>query len=145
MVKVNKLAIEAVDSGINLDVDGAPEGIHIEYSILPEVIAAMVAEAVAGQKDHLEVKDETPPCKGFEIPPAPSWDRMPGVQAEAAESRERIAVEIAGARVVLEEHEEKGDEICLTVVESGKTIRMSPLAAEIVASALLLVLQAYER
>lgn len=41
MQKVKKLNIQADANGINLDVDGAPEGIHIEYEILPEVLAAI--------------------------------------------------------------------------------------------------------
>lgn len=44
-VKINKLNIEATATGINLDIDGAPEGIHIEYKILPNVVAAVMRES----------------------------------------------------------------------------------------------------
>lgn len=37
-MKINKLTVEAIDSGVNLHVDGAPEGIHIEWEILPQVL-----------------------------------------------------------------------------------------------------------
>lgn len=37
-MKIEKLNIERAATGINLDVDGAPEGIHIEWEILPQVI-----------------------------------------------------------------------------------------------------------
>ncbi|MBV7302917.1 hypothetical protein [Corynebacterium sp. TAE3-ERU2] len=43
--KIHKLNIEAADTGIDLNVDGAPEGIHIEYEILTAVMAAMAKEA----------------------------------------------------------------------------------------------------
>lgn len=44
--KIEKLNIEAAETGILIDVDGAPEGINIEYQILPEVIATLVEEAL---------------------------------------------------------------------------------------------------
>ena len=44
--KIHKLNIVPDDSGINIDVDGASEGIHIEYKILPEVIGALVGEVL---------------------------------------------------------------------------------------------------
>ena len=44
--KIKKLDIEAAETGIILDIDGAPEGINIEYQILPEVIATLVEEAL---------------------------------------------------------------------------------------------------
>lgn len=44
--RIEKLTIEAAETGIILDIDGAPEGINIEYQILPEVIATLVEEAL---------------------------------------------------------------------------------------------------
>lgn len=44
--KIEKLSIEAAETGILIDVDGAPEGINIEYEILPTVIAALTKEAL---------------------------------------------------------------------------------------------------
>lgn len=44
--KICKLNIAPDDSGINIDVDGASEGIHIEYKILPDVIEALVENAL---------------------------------------------------------------------------------------------------
>ncbi|ACR18359.1 hypothetical protein I6J22_08865 [Corynebacterium kroppenstedtii] len=44
MRKVAKLNIEADSLGINLNIDGAPEGILIEYEILPKVAKAVLAE-----------------------------------------------------------------------------------------------------
>ncbi|MDN6199346.1 hypothetical protein [Corynebacterium flavescens] len=37
-MKVEKLNIAPTDGGVNLDVDGAPEGIHLEWKILPQVL-----------------------------------------------------------------------------------------------------------
>lgn len=48
--KIKKLNIEAAETGILLDVDGAPEGINIEYEILPTVIAALTKEALEHRK-----------------------------------------------------------------------------------------------
>ena len=42
-MKIKKLNIEEAESGVNLDVEGAPEGIHIEWEILPQVIQALAA------------------------------------------------------------------------------------------------------
>ena len=42
-MKIEKLNIEPAATGINLDVDGAPEGIHIEWEILPQVIHQLQA------------------------------------------------------------------------------------------------------
>ncbi|CAB0574554.1 hypothetical protein CIP107580_01828 [Corynebacterium diphtheriae] len=44
--KIHKLNIEPAGSGINIDVDGATEGIHIEYKILPDFVEALVSEAL---------------------------------------------------------------------------------------------------
>nr|DAU54439.1 MAG TPA: hypothetical protein [Caudoviricetes sp.] len=44
--KICKLNIAPDESGINIDVDGASEGIHIEYKILPDVIEALVENAL---------------------------------------------------------------------------------------------------
>lgn len=44
--KIEKLNIEAAETGILIDIDGAPEGINIEYEILPTVIAALTKEAL---------------------------------------------------------------------------------------------------
>ncbi|QPK78306.1 hypothetical protein G7Y31_06870 [Corynebacterium lizhenjunii] len=44
--KVEKLNVEGTPSGVNIDVDDAPEGIHIEYRILPDVLAAICAETL---------------------------------------------------------------------------------------------------
>ena len=44
--KVEKLRIEATAGGINLDVEGAPEGIHIEYEILPRVLGVIISQMV---------------------------------------------------------------------------------------------------
>ena len=46
MKKIHKLSVNAVETGVQLDIDGAPEGINIEYEILPEVIAAVIEEIV---------------------------------------------------------------------------------------------------
>lgn len=51
MQRINKLNIEATSTGVNLDVDGAPEGIHIEYSILPDVVAAITKAALEHQQE----------------------------------------------------------------------------------------------
>lgn len=48
--KIEKLNIEAAETGILIDVDGAPEGINIEYEILPDVVAAIVEEALEHRK-----------------------------------------------------------------------------------------------
>lgn len=48
--KIKKLNIEAAETGILLDIDGAPEGINIEYQILPDVVAAIVEEALEHRK-----------------------------------------------------------------------------------------------
>lgn len=48
--KVAKLNIEGTDTGINIDVDGASEGIHIEYEILANVMAVIVQEALDATK-----------------------------------------------------------------------------------------------
>lgn len=40
-MKIEKLNIEEVETGVNLDVEGAPEGIHIEWEILPQVIRTL--------------------------------------------------------------------------------------------------------
>ena len=47
MRKVAKLKVEADALGINLNIDGAPEGILIEYEILPKVAKAVLAEILA--------------------------------------------------------------------------------------------------
>lgn len=39
--------IEANDCGINLDIEGAPEGIHIEYEILPRVLEVIVSQIIS--------------------------------------------------------------------------------------------------
>lgn len=44
--KIKKLNIEAAETGILIDVDGAPEGINLEYQILPDIIAALTKEAL---------------------------------------------------------------------------------------------------
>lgn len=48
--KIEKLNIEAAETGILIDVDGAPEGINLEYQILPDVVAAIVEEALEHRK-----------------------------------------------------------------------------------------------
>ena len=48
--KIRTLNIEAAETGILIDVDGAPEGINLEYEILPDVIAALVEEALEHRK-----------------------------------------------------------------------------------------------
>lgn len=48
-MKIAKLNINPTSTGINLDVDGAPEGIHIEYEILPDVLAA-ITKCVLGNQ-----------------------------------------------------------------------------------------------
>lgn len=50
MRKVAKLNIEADSLGINLNIDGAPEGILIEYEILPKVAKAVLAEILDWQQ-----------------------------------------------------------------------------------------------
>ncbi|WP_318758551.1 hypothetical protein [Corynebacterium sp. SFY-K9] len=50
MRKVAKLSIEADSLGINLNIDGAPEGILIEYEIVPKVAKAVLAETLDRQK-----------------------------------------------------------------------------------------------
>lgn len=52
MTRVRKLNIEATDTGVNLDIEGAPEGIHIEYNILPDTIAAITKAALEHQQGH---------------------------------------------------------------------------------------------
>lgn len=42
IMKIKKLNIEPVETGINLDVDGAPEGIHIEWELVPQVAAILM-------------------------------------------------------------------------------------------------------
>lgn len=37
-MKIHKLSIEETETGVNLDAEGAPEGIHIEWEILPKVL-----------------------------------------------------------------------------------------------------------
>lgn len=48
-MKIAKLNINCTETGINLDVDGAPEGIHIEYEILPDITKALM-ECVLGNQ-----------------------------------------------------------------------------------------------
>lgn len=48
-MKIEKLNITATDTGINLDVDGAPEGIHIEFTILPDVAKAIMECTLSSQ------------------------------------------------------------------------------------------------
>ncbi|WOT02543.1 hypothetical protein [Corynebacterium pyruviciproducens] len=48
--RIEKLTIDAAPTGILLDIDGAPEGINIEYQILPDVVAAIVEEALEHRK-----------------------------------------------------------------------------------------------
>ncbi|CAB0542598.1 hypothetical protein FRC0513_00684 [Corynebacterium diphtheriae] len=48
-MKIAKLNINPTSTGINLDVDGAPEGIHIEYEILPDITKALM-ECVLGNQ-----------------------------------------------------------------------------------------------
>lgn len=48
--KVAKLNIEGTNTGISIDVDGAAEGIHIEYEILANVMAVIVQETLAATK-----------------------------------------------------------------------------------------------
>ncbi|KXB49739.1 hypothetical protein Q0N40_02130 [Corynebacterium pseudokroppenstedtii] len=50
MRKVAKLNIEADSLGINLNIDGAPEGILIEYEIVPKVAKAVLAEILDWQQ-----------------------------------------------------------------------------------------------
>ncbi|MCL0120655.1 hypothetical protein [Corynebacterium pygosceleis] len=42
--RIEKLKIRSNKSGVNLDVDGSPEGIHIEWSVLPEVITEITRQ-----------------------------------------------------------------------------------------------------
>lgn len=51
MRKVAKLNIEADSLGINLNIDGASEGILIEYEILPKAAKAVLAEILDRQKE----------------------------------------------------------------------------------------------
>lgn len=67
MKKIHKLSVNVVETGIQLDIDGAPEGINIEFEVLPEVIAAMVAEAVGHEK------------KLRDVPKKSVWHAKPGV------------------------------------------------------------------
>lgn len=48
-MKIAKLNINPTNTGINLDVDGAPEGIHIEFTILPDVAKALMECALSSQ------------------------------------------------------------------------------------------------
>lgn len=58
--KIKKLNIEAAETGILIDVDGAPEGINLEYEILPDIIAALTKEALNYRTAaHSRVKRET--------------------------------------------------------------------------------------
>lgn len=50
MRKVAKLKVEADSLGINLNIDGAPEGILIEYEIVPKVAKAVLTEILDRQK-----------------------------------------------------------------------------------------------
>lgn len=50
MRKVAKLKVEADSLGINLNIDGASEGILIEYEIVPKVFKAVLAEILDQQK-----------------------------------------------------------------------------------------------
>ena len=50
MRKVAKLKVEADALGINLNIDGAPEGILIEYEIVPKVAKAVLAEILDWQQ-----------------------------------------------------------------------------------------------
>ena len=52
MRKVAKLNIEANERGINLNIDGASEGILIEYEIVPKVAKAVLAEILDRQKPN---------------------------------------------------------------------------------------------
>lgn len=58
MRKVAKLKIEADSLGINLNIDGAPEGILIEYEIVPKVAKAVLAEILDRQKTDQDPRDE---------------------------------------------------------------------------------------
>ncbi|WP_165164944.1 hypothetical protein [Corynebacterium qintianiae] len=51
MKKIHKLNVNAVETGVQLDIDGAAEGINIEYEILPQVIAAVIEEIVGAESD----------------------------------------------------------------------------------------------
>lgn len=48
-MKIAKLNINPTSTGINLDVDGAPEGIHIEYEILPDITKALMECALGNR------------------------------------------------------------------------------------------------
>lgn len=48
-MRIAKLNINPTSTGINLDVDGALEGIHIEYEILPDVTKALMECALGNQ------------------------------------------------------------------------------------------------
>lgn len=48
-MKIAKLNINPTSTGINLDVDGAPEGIHIEYEILPDITKALMECVLGGR------------------------------------------------------------------------------------------------
>lgn len=50
MRKAAKLSIEADSLGITLNIDGASEGILIEYEILPKVAKAALAEILDWQQ-----------------------------------------------------------------------------------------------
>ncbi|MDN8624559.1 hypothetical protein [Corynebacterium kroppenstedtii] len=50
MRKVAKLNIEADERGMNLNIDGASEGILIEYEIVPKVAKAALAEILDWQQ-----------------------------------------------------------------------------------------------
>lgn len=59
-IKIGKLNIEAAETGILIDIDGAPEGINLEYEILPDIIAALTKEALNYHTAaHNRVKRET--------------------------------------------------------------------------------------
>ena len=51
MRKVAKLKVEADALGINLNIDGASEGILIEYEIVPKVFKTVLAEILDWQKN----------------------------------------------------------------------------------------------
>ncbi|CAB0993267.1 hypothetical protein FRC0497_01186 [Corynebacterium diphtheriae] len=51
MEKIAKLNISSTENGINLDIDGASEGIHIEYEILPDVLGAIMKCALGRRQE----------------------------------------------------------------------------------------------
>lgn len=60
-MKIGHLNINASGDGINLDIDGSDEGIHIEYSLLPDVARAVIQETLAAHshQDTHQVADMT--------------------------------------------------------------------------------------